>query len=111
MSRSRPVLVWARRRCTIETVGQLLDRECGAVSTEHGHSDKTLDYCLDASRSDRLSTGADERLLGLAYFHFNTWTPYNWLLAMAIVVTIPPVIAFIFAQRQLIESGALTGMK
>jgi len=49
--------------------------------------------------------------LGLSYFKFNYWTPYNWLLAMAIVVTIPPVIAFIFAQRQLIESGALTGMK
>jgi ABC-type glycerol-3-phosphate transport system permease component len=30
---------------------------------------------------------------------------------MAIVVTIPPVIAFIFAQKRLIESSALTGMK
>ena len=49
--------------------------------------------------------------LGLSYFKFNYWTPYNWLLAMAIVVTIPPVIAFIFAQKRLIESGTLTGMK
>jgi multiple sugar transport system permease protein len=49
--------------------------------------------------------------LGLSYFKFNYWTPYNWLLAMAVVVTIPPVIAFIFAQKQLIESGALTGLK
>ena len=59
------------------------------------------------STSDRMVTLP----LGLSYFKFNYWTPYNWLLAMAVVVTMPPVIAFIFAQRQLIESGALTGMK
>jgi multiple sugar transport system permease protein len=49
--------------------------------------------------------------IGLSLFKTNYWTPYNWLLAMSVVVTLPPVIAFALTQRQLVESGALTGMK
>jgi hypothetical protein len=40
-----------------------LDRARGAVSGKHRHSDKTLYHRLDASRSDRLSTGTDKCLL------------------------------------------------
>jgi len=51
--------------------------------------------------------------LGLSYFQrfYGGTCPFHWLLAMSVVVTIPPVIAFLLAQRQLVESGALTGMK
>lgn len=51
--------------------------------------------------------------LGLSYFQrfYGGTCPFRWILAMSVVVTIPPLIAFLLAQRQLVESGALTGMK
>lgn len=59
------------------------------------------------SQSDKMTTLP----VGLATFKSYYWTPFNWLLAMTVVVTVPPVIGFLFAQKQLMESGALTGMK
>jgi multiple sugar transport system permease protein len=49
--------------------------------------------------------------IGLSLFKTNYWTPFNYLLAISVLMTIPPVIAFALMQRQLVESGALTGMK
>ena len=59
-------------------------------------------------------SGSDKMLtlpIGLAMFKNMNWTPFNQLLAMSVVVTIFPVLLFVLFQRQLVESGVLTGMK
>jgi ABC-type glycerol-3-phosphate transport system permease component len=38
-------------------------------------------------------------------------TPYNFVLAIAVVMVVPPLVAFLFAQRQIIQSVSQTGIK
>jgi len=38
-------------------------------------------------------------------------TPFHYILAVAVVMVIPPLVAFLFAQRQIIQSVSQTGIK
>lgn len=38
-------------------------------------------------------------------------TPFHYVLAVAVVMVIPPLVAFLFAQRQIIQSVSQTGIK
>ena len=38
-------------------------------------------------------------------------TPFHFILAVAVVMVIPPLLAFLFAQRQIIQSVSQTGIK
>jgi ABC-type glycerol-3-phosphate transport system permease component len=38
-------------------------------------------------------------------------TPFHFLLAIAVVMVIPPLVVFLFAQRQIIQSISQTGIK
>jgi multiple sugar transport system permease protein len=41
----------------------------------------------------------------------NWWAPNNHILAMCLVLSLPPLLAFILLQKQLVESGVLSGLK
>jgi ABC-type glycerol-3-phosphate transport system permease component len=59
-------------------------------------------------------SGSDKMLtlpIGLAMFKNMNWSPFNELLAMSVLVSILPCLLFALFQRQLVESGVLTGMK
>lgn len=49
--------------------------------------------------------------LGISYLRSSYEAPANWLLAVSMVAVLPPLIAFFFAQRQIMESQARTGLK
>jgi ABC-type glycerol-3-phosphate transport system permease component len=49
--------------------------------------------------------------LGIAYLRSLYSAPANWLLAVAVVAVLPPLVAFFFSQRQVMESAAQTGIK
>ena len=49
--------------------------------------------------------------LGIMYLKGLYQFPVHHLLAVAVVMLLPPLIAFIFAQKQIIESTARTGLK
>jgi ABC-type glycerol-3-phosphate transport system permease component len=38
-------------------------------------------------------------------------TPFHYILAIAVVMVVPPLVAFLFAQRQIIQSVSQTGIK
>jgi len=49
--------------------------------------------------------------LGIAYLKSLYQAPAHWLLAVAVIMALPLLIIFIFAQRRIIESAAQTGIK
>lgn len=52
--------------------------------------------------------------VGLSFFHSaqtETLTYWNWLMAVTILVAIPPLAVFFFAQRYFVQGIALTGLK
>ena len=49
--------------------------------------------------------------LGIAYLKSLYQAPAHWLLAVSVVMALPLLIVFIFAQRRIIESAAQTGIK
>ena len=49
--------------------------------------------------------------IGLRYFVEESGTQYNYMMAAALISIAPVVLLFFLAQRQFIESIALTGMK
>ena len=49
--------------------------------------------------------------LGIAYLKSLYQAPAHWLLAVAVVMALPLLLVFIFAQRRIIESAAQTGIK
>lgn len=49
--------------------------------------------------------------LGIAYLRSTYEVPANWLLAVAVVMVLPPLILFAFAQKRIMESAAQTGIK
>ena len=49
--------------------------------------------------------------LGIAYLKSLYQAPAHWLLAVSVIMALPLLIVFIFAQRRIIESAAQTGIK
>jgi ABC-type glycerol-3-phosphate transport system permease component len=52
--------------------------------------------------------------VGLSFFHSaqgQMLTYWNWLMAVTILVAIPPLVVFFFAQRFFVQGIALTGLK
>ena len=52
--------------------------------------------------------------IGLSFFHSaqtETLTYWNWLMAVTLLVAIPPLLVFFFAQRYFVQGIALTGLK
>lgn len=56
---------------------------------------------------EELSTAA----LAVARLRSLYQTPFHYILAVAVVMVIPPLVAFLFAQRQIIQSVGQTGIK
>ena len=49
--------------------------------------------------------------LGIAYLKSLYQAPAHWLLAVSVIMALPLLIVFIFAQRRIIESASQTGIK
>ncbi len=52
--------------------------------------------------------------VGLSFFHSQQGqmlTYWNWLMAVTLLVAIPPLLVFFFAQRYFVQGIALTGIK
>jgi multiple sugar transport system permease protein len=51
--------------------------------------------------------------VGLSFFHSQQagLTYWNWLMAVTLLVAIPPLVVFFVAQRYFVQGIALTGIK
>ena len=49
--------------------------------------------------------------VGLLYFKIQYTTPLHWLLAMSVIMSLPMLVAFLVAQREIIGTSAFSGIK